>query len=275
MPAPDAATDRALLESAVREAGDIARRYYGGAYRRWSKERGSPVTEADLAIDAFLKQRLCAARPSYGWLSEESEDDGSRLTAQTIFAVDPIDGTVAFLKNRPHFTICAAVVHRRRPVAGAVYNPIAEECFTAHTGGGAFLNGAPIRVSARAELEGCSMLADKAMLTHPAWNAPPNRPWPEMRIETRNSIAYRLSLVAKGEFDAMMALSAKRDWDLAAGDIVLSEAGGMASAHDGAELMYNGADAIQPSIVGAGPKLHAALIARVGHIALPKRQDRR
>jgi myo-inositol-1(or 4)-monophosphatase len=275
LPDPDAGADLALLESAVREAGEIARSYFGGDYRRWSKDRGSPVTEADLAIDAFLKERLCAARSAYGWLSEESEDDRSRLSADTIFAVDPIDGTVAFLKNRPHFTICAAVVHRRRPIAGAVYNPIAEECFTARHGGGAFLNGAPIRASARARLEGCSMLADKTMLAHPAWNAAPNQPWPEMRIETRNSIAYRLTLVAKGEFDAMMALSAKRDWDLAAGDIILAEAGGVASAHNGEMLMYNGPDAIQPSIVGAGPELHAALIARVCHIALPKRQDHR
>jgi hypothetical protein len=67
------------------------------------------------------------------------------------------------------------------------------------------------------------MVADAGTLKHPAWNNPPNRPWPEMHIENRNSIAYRLALVASGQWDAMMALSSKRDWDLAAGDIILAE----------------------------------------------------
>lgn len=255
----------------MREAGAIARGFFGGDYKRWSKAQGSPVTEADLAVDRFLNQRLRAARPGYGWLSEESEDDASRLACKTLFIVDPIDGTVAFLKSKPHFAICAAVVHDARPVAGAVYNPITEECFAARTGAGATLNGLPIHVSGREEVEGCRMLADNAMLAHPAWNAPPNVPWPPMEIETRSSIAYRLALVANGAFDAMLALSAKRDWDLAAADIVLSEAGGIVTAHDGAPFRYNRPEAMQNSVVGAGPALHARLIERVSHIKLPRR----
>jgi myo-inositol-1(or 4)-monophosphatase len=134
LPAPDTAADLALLESSVREAGDIARKFFGGTYKRWSKDQGSPVTEADLAVDRFLNERLRAARPDYGWLSEETDDDPARLAAENIFVVDPIDGTVAFLKARPHFTICAAVVRDGRPIAGVVYNPMLEECFTARAG---------------------------------------------------------------------------------------------------------------------------------------------
>ena len=271
MPAPDGRADLELLSAAVREAGAIARGFFGGDYKRWSKAQGSPVTEADLAVDRFLNQKLRAARPGYGWLSEESEDDASRLACRTLFIVDPIDGTVAFLKAKPHFAICAAVVHDARPVAGAVYNPITEECFAARTGAGATLNDVPIQVSAREEVEGCRMLADKAMLAHPAWNTPPNIPWPPMEIETRSSIAYRLALVANGAFDAMLALSAKRDWDLAAADIVLSEAGGIVTAHDGAPFRYNLPEAMQNSVVGAGRALHARLIERVSHIKLPRR----
>ena len=270
MPAPDKAADLALLESTVREAGAIARGFFGGDYKRWNKAKGSPVTEADLAVDRFLNERLRAARPDYGWLSEETDDDPARLDAESVFVVDPIDGTVAFLKNHPHFTICAAVVHEGRPVSGVVYNPIREECFVAHDGGGAFCNGHPVRVTARSEVEGCRMLADKAMLTHAAWNTPPNIPWPPMEIETRSSIAYRMVLVAEGEFDAMLALSAKRDWDLAAADIVLAEAGGVVTAHDGSVLRYNQRDAVQTSVVGAGPALHARLMERVSHIKLPR-----
>lgn len=271
MPAPeDAAADLVLLEESVREAGKIARSFFGGTYKRWDKGKGNPVTEADLAVDRFLSEHLCRARPEYGWLSEETEDDTSRLTAAAVFVVDPIDGTVAFMKDRPHFTICAGVVCEGLPIAGAVYNPITEECFTAHFGGGAFLSGTPIMVSQRVEVENCRMLGDKPMFGHAAWNNPPNIPWPAMKIETRNSIAYRMALVAGGQFDAMMALSAKHDWDLAAAEIIVREAGGMVTTHTGARIHYNRQSTLQPSVIAAGPQLHAHLMARVSHLNLSR-----
>ena len=271
MPAPeDASADLVLLEESVREAGKIARSFFGGTYKRWDKSKGNPVTEADLAVDQFLSEHLRRARPDYGWLSEETEDDTSRLKAPAVFVVDPIDGTVAFMKGRPHFTICAGVVFDGRPVAGVVYNPITDECFTARVGDGAFLNGSPIAVSRRSEVENCRMLGDKPMFSHPAWNNPPNVPWPAMQIETRNSIAYRMALVASGEFDAMMALSAKHDWDLAAAEIIVREAGGLVSTHTGAIVRYNSQVTLQPSVVAAGPQLHAHLLARISHLNLSR-----
>ena len=131
--APD---DLRLLEDTVREAGHIARKFYGGDYKRWSKDGGSPVTEADLAVNAYLCDVLTAARPGYGWLSEENADDPTRLTKREVFIIDPIDGTIAFLKNRPHFTICAAIVVEGRPLCGVVYNPISDELYSARRGGG-------------------------------------------------------------------------------------------------------------------------------------------
>ena len=271
MPArDDAAADLILLEESVREAGKIARSFYGGSYKRWDKGKGNPVTEADLAVDKFLGEHLRRARPGYGWLSEETEDDASRLGAEAVFVVDPIDGTVAFMKGRPHFTICAGVVCDGLSVAGAVYNPITEECFTAHVAGGAFLNGAPITVSSHDVVENCRMLGDKPMFAHAAWSNPPNIPWPPMEIETRNSIAYRMALVAAGQFDAMMALSAKHDWDLAAAEIIVSEAGGVVTTHCGSKLRYNREVTLQPSVVAAGPMLHAHLMARVSHLNLKR-----
>jgi myo-inositol-1(or 4)-monophosphatase len=266
----DAAADLALLEDGVREAGKIARSFFGGTYKKWDKGKGNPVTEADLAVDKFLREHFRAARPDYGWLSEETEDDPARLSAEAVFVVDPIDGTVAFMKGRPHFTICAGIVCDGVPVAGAVYNPITEECFTAHLGGGAFVNGMPAKVSDRDSVEHCRMLGDKPMFAHPAWNTAPNVPWPSMEIETRNSIAYRMVLVASGQFDAMMALSAKHDWDLAAAEIIVSEAGGIVTTHSGAKLRYNRQSTLQPSIVAAGPNLHGHLMARIGHLNLPR-----
>ena len=271
MPArDDAAADLVLLEESVREAGKIARSFFGGSYKQWDKGKGNPVTEADLAVDKFLREHLRAARPGYGWLSEETEDDTSRLTSEAVFVVDPIDGTIAFMKGRPHFTICAGVVSDGVPVAGAVYNPITDQSFTAHIAGGAHLNGAPIIVSQQSAVENCRMLGDKPMFSHAAWSNPPNVPWPAMQIETRNSIAYRMTLVADGEFDAMMALTAKHDWDLAAAEIIVSEAGGVVTTHCGAKLRYNRKSTLQPSVVAAGPMLHAQLMARVSHLNLSR-----
>ncbi len=242
-----------MLESAVRAAGDIARKFYGTDFKRWSKEGGSPVTEADLVVDAFLKQTLLAAHPSYGWLSEESVDDPSRLTAERVFVVDPIDGTVAFVKNKPHFTICAALVEKGRPIAACVYNPIAEECFTAVTGGGAHLNGQAIHVSAQDRIEGAHMLGPKTIFEG----------WPEMEISSYSSIAYRAVLVAAGRHDAMISLTTKHDWDLAAADLIVQEAGGLLSDEVGQALIYNTPGATQRVSVAAGPVLHRLLLARL------------
>jgi len=182
---------------------------------------------------------------------------------------DPIDGTVAFLKGRPYFTICAATVRDGRPLAGAVYNPITGECFTAVASQGARLNGKSIRVTQREQIHGCRMLGPKATFEHPDWSIAPKIAWPPMHIETRNSVAYRLALVACGAFDATVALSAKHDWDLAAADVIVQEAGGRLTAHTGATLHYNGRDPVQPSVVAAGPVLHAQIIERVQDLKLP------
>ncbi len=237
----------------MREAGTIALKYFGGDYKRWSKSGGSPVTEADLAIDAFLKKELCGARPDYGWLSEESHDDPARLDAARVFVVDPIDGTVAFMKGRPHFTICAALVESARPAAGVVFNPAAGECFRACRGGGAFLNGKAIRVGTRMEIAGCRLLADKTLF----------RDWPPMHIETFSSIAYRVALVAAARFDAMISLTNKYDWDLAAADVILAEAGGRLADSDGKPLAYNRPRPVQGATIAAGPGLIGPLLAEL------------
>ncbi len=268
MPVPD---DLALIERAARGAGEIARSYFGGTYRRWDKGKGQPVTEADLAVDQFLREMLTGARPDYGWLSEESTDTADRQLTSKTFVVDPIDGTIAFLKRRPHFTISIAVVENARPIAGVVLNPITDECYGASAGHGATLNGAPIHASNCDMIAGCRMLAAKSLFDHPLWAVPPNRPWPPMQIEQRNSIAYRLALVASGGYDAMLALSSKHDWDMAAGDLILHEAGGRLTNHLGGSLRYNESIPIQRSMVGAGERLHPLLIDRVRHLKLPER----
>lgn len=251
MPEPE--DDLALLEACVRAGGQIALGFYGGAYKCWSKDGGSPVTEADLAVNTYLRDTLMAARPDYGWLSEESADDPARLSKALTFVVDPIDGTIAFLKQRPHFTVCVGIVLQGRAVCGAIYNPVEDTLYSARLGAGAHRNGVAIQVGTRARLEGCAMLGDRDQLAQP--------PWPPMDVQNRNSVAWRLMLVADGSMDACASLSAKCDWDLAAGDIIMREAGGCISDVTGAPLTYNRASTRQPSLAAANPTLHAEIVA--------------
>lgn len=262
---PEIDRDLELLISAVRSAGAIARDGYAKTTKSWEKSKGNPVTETDLAVDLFLRETLCAARPDYGWLSEESADNTERLSKARVFIVDPIDGTLAFIKKKPEFTVCAAVIAEGRPVAAVIYNPITDEMFAAAKGGGATLNGAPIRVASRVALEGCRMLCARDVIEHPAW---PQK-WPVMDLGKRASIAYRMALVANGTYDAMMALSSKHEWDSASGTLIVAEAGGLATLHNGNPLPYNQATPHHRSLICAGPALHAAILERTGPIRLP------
>jgi myo-inositol-1(or 4)-monophosphatase len=254
--------DLDLIRGAAREAGDLALQLQGGELKAWAKPGGSPVTEADLAVDVLLRERLRAARPDYGWLSEETRDDSSRLEAARTFVVDPIDGTRAYVRGLPWWCVSIAVVQDGAPVAGVLYAPGVGETYEAGTGGGARLNGVFIEVGARAEIEGAAVLGDEPYLRGPHWP----HPWPQMRIERRNSVAYRMALVASGRFDAVIAIASKCDWDLAAADLIVREAGGLSTDHLGRRFAFNRPTVRKPSVICAGPGLHPLILSRVSHI---------
>jgi myo-inositol-1(or 4)-monophosphatase len=257
--------DLALIRDAAQEAGALARKLrVKGLTTEW-KPGNSPVTNGDLAVDALLKERLLTARPDFGWLSEETADNPDRLQRRRLFIVDPIDGTLAYLKGKPWYTVCIAIIEHDRPACGVVYAPELDELYSAAAGEGAHLNGEAIRPSERDRIEDAAMLGDAKMFAHPDWR----EPWPQMRIESRNSVAYRMCLVGSGAFDACVALSGKNDWDLAAPDLICAEAGAAATDHQGRAFRYNGPVPRQPSLVCAGPALHELLLARLSHIQLP------
>jgi myo-inositol-1(or 4)-monophosphatase len=262
---PTREEDRALLREAMREAGALALGYFRTDLKKWMKSGDSVVTEADIAVNDLLEKRLAGARPDYGWLSEETEDDAARLSRSRVWVVDPIDGTRAFAKGKPHFVLSVALVEDGAPVLGILFNPATGEFFEAARGEGATLNGAPIAVNERADIAGCRMAAHGPMFKHPAWP----EPWPDMEFVERNSVAYRIALVASGEADAALALSAKNDWDLAAADLIIREAGGRMTSHEGKPLVYNREIPRHRSLVAAGPRLHEALLDRVRRLALP------
>ncbi len=259
MAADAVAQDFVLLQESVREAGRIALDYFASRkvpFRH--KPDGSEVSEADLAVDHFLKTKLLEERPGYGWLSEEGEDDLSRLSASRLWVVDPIDGTRAFLQKKPFWVVSAGLVVAGRPVLGCVYNPVRDEFFAAQKGGGAALNGERIKVSRREQLAGSRIVATKGTFRPTLWAAP----WPKIERFWANSIAYRICLVASGVADATLSLSGKSDWDVAAAQVIVEEAGGRLTAHDGSAYVYNQPRPRQKSVLAAGAALFPALLAR-------------
>ena len=258
-------SDLTLIRDAAHQAGQLALRLRRAGLTTEIKADNTPVSNADLELDALLKSTLGAARPDYGWLSEETADDPARLERERLFVVDPIDGTRAYVKDRPWWGVSIAVVERGRPTVGVIYAPDVEETYYAVAGQGAWRDGAPIRPSGADAIEDCAMLADAPLFRHPAWP----EPWPPMNIASRNSVAYRICLVASGDFDAAVALSSKAEWDLAAADLIATEAGCLVTNHKGAPFRYNQVVPTARSLVCAGPALHQLILDRVQPINLP------
>jgi myo-inositol-1(or 4)-monophosphatase len=260
----DLAADLALIRDAARAAGDLALAEREAGLKIWSKSGGSPVTHADMAVDALLKDRLLSARPDYGWLSEETADSPDRLSKRRIFVVDPIDGTVAYMKGKPWWCVPIAVVEDGRPVAAVIHAPALNETFVATLGGGAALNEKPITASDTDDLDDASVLADARLMEGPMWP----EPWPAMRFEKRNALAYRMALVAAGAFDAAIALTPKWDWDVCAGALIAEEAGARVSDHHGRPWRFNQAVPRQASLVCSAPALHPLIVRRTAPIPL-------
>jgi myo-inositol-1(or 4)-monophosphatase len=215
------------------------------------------LTEADIAIDRVLRADLLAARPDYGWLSEETEDDGARVQAERVFIIDPIDGTRAFIDGQESFSHSIAVAEDGEVIAGVVYLPMKDRLYAAARGAGATLNGAPIRVSASEEA-GARVLATRPNVEPRHW---PGGVPPFERVY-RPSLAYRLALVAEGRFDGMATFRETWEWDIAAGAILVAEAGGLATDGRGAALRFNNAVPKAAGVMAAGRPLHRGLLKR-------------
>jgi myo-inositol-1(or 4)-monophosphatase len=223
--------------------------------RIWSKAGGSPVTEADVSVDAFLKVRLSRELPEAAWLSEETRDDLSRLDKRLVWIVDPIDGTRAFIAGHPDWSISIALLADGRPVAGVVHAPALGTLYEAARGGGAFQNGAPIAVSSIADLSGAKVAGPKPMI-----DALEREAGPLQRLPRMPSLALRLARVAEGAVDVGLVSRDARDWDIAAADLIIAEAGGRLTGADGSCPVYNRREPVHGTLVSAGPGLHPAVL---------------
>lgn len=250
-----------LIEDAAREAGEIAMRYFRADPEVWWKGGKSPVSEADILVDRYLREVLLRARPEHGWLSEETVDDAARLAARRTFVVDPIDGTRAFIDGRTTWCISIAVVEEGRALVGVLDCPAVGEIYSASAGGGARLNGRPIRV--KAPEEALVVAGPKNMIQ--AMPEPLRaRVAPHAYIP---SLAYRLAMVARGALDATFVKPDSYDWDLAAADLIVHEAGGAVADPSGRAPRYAGPDPRHGALAaGSGPLLEkmVGVIAEIG-----------
>ncbi len=249
MPDADDLTLRDLLADFAVRAGAIALGYARASMRTWTKGHSSPVTEADIAIDTFLKTELRAARPGFGWLSEETADDPERLDRREVFIVDPIDGTRAFAGGLPDWTISLAVVRDGRPVAAALAEPEAARVFTAALGHGAYIGNRRLAAGSREALAGARVAGPKPM-TEGAQRAG------AILLPKVHSLALRFAKVAAGEIDAAFAGGQSHDWDLAAADLLVQEAGASLTGFDGAVPVYNRPVPVHFPLVCAGSPLY-------------------
>jgi myo-inositol-1(or 4)-monophosphatase len=237
----------------MREAGVIAHGAFGSPVKTWIKEHGSPVSEVDIAVNHLLRARLAAIAPDAGWLSEETEDDPSRLAATRVWIVDPIDGTRSFIAGRPDWAISVALVEGHRPIVAALYAPVSAELFLAVAGVGATRNGTPIAATPGSTIEGARIGGPKGFLERLAATAAFTVP------DRIHSLALRLARVADGTLDAAFAGRSSHDWDLAAADLLLHEAGGALTTIGGTTLVYNGAVTVHDVVVAAGLARHRTL----------------
>jgi myo-inositol-1(or 4)-monophosphatase len=258
------ARDAALLTDVVREAGALALSLFRTELKNWTKGASSPVSEADIRTNDLIEKRLRSAAPDYGWLSEESADDETRLAKNLTWIVDPIDGTRGYLAGKEDWCVSVALVEAAAPVLAAVFAPATDEFFFAVRGQSATLNGVTVHASAGAELDFSRMAGPKPLVERL------NLSSEEIVLHPRiGSLALRLCRVAQGSLDAAFAGGQSRDWDLAAANLIVQEANGNMTALSGDAISYNRREVTHGVLVAAGRDRHARIVEHFRNRPLP------
>jgi myo-inositol-1(or 4)-monophosphatase len=247
------------VRDVARQAGALALPYFRAgeqtAARLWFKGHSSPVTEADIALDTFLKERLTALLPEAGWLSEETADDPVRLERREVWIVDPIDGTRAFASGHPDWAISIALVRDGAPVLGILHAPIHDVLYEAIPGTGAWRNGERMQVAAIIPPAPVRVAGPKPLVDRLARKLGPVEHLPKVP-----SLALRLARVAEGSIDVGLVSANAQDWDIAAADLILREAGGKLTSLAGAEPVYNRPEPRHDEMIAVASRLHPRAI---------------
>ena len=246
------------IATALNAARAVFERFTPGAIETEYKIGHDPVTEADRALDAVLRQELL--RDGEGWLSEESVDDPIRLQRSRVWVVDPLDGTREFVKGIPEFCVSIGFVEDGNPVAGGIYNPATDETFLGSLASGVTYNGRPSQPSQRKTLDGALVLASRSEVKRGEWKQFENSGF---RIRPMGSVAYKLALVSAGLADVTFTLTPKNEWDVVAGAALVLSAGGFIGTLNKSVLTANRRDPLLSGLLASGPFLKQQLLALV------------
>jgi myo-inositol-1(or 4)-monophosphatase len=244
------------IQSALDAARTVFARFTPGKIETEYKAGHDPVTEADRAVDAVLRQNLL--REGEGWLSEESADDLSRLDKSRVWVVDPLDGTREFVLGLPEFCVSIGYVENGKPVAGGIYNPATKETILGSIDSGVLYNGKPAQPSQRETLQGALILASRSEVKRGEWQQFQGG---NFEIRAMGSVAYKLALVAAGRADITFTLTPKNEWDVAAGAALVASAGGFVATLDNAPLRCNNRNPLLSGLMASGPLLRNPLLS--------------
>jgi len=251
-------TDEVLrpLVDAVSHAAEHALELWAGGetlVKRWEKEPGQPVCDADIAVNQMLREALAKIVPDAGWLSEETADNADRLSGHRLWVVDPIDGTRDYLRGRPGWAVSVALVVHGQPVAGVLAAPARGELWVGEAGQGAWRNGERLRASDRRHLPGARVPADTL----------PRADSDLVPVHKPNSIALRMAMVAAGEADLVAAMRWGSEWDIAAAALIATEAGAAVTDALGQPLNFNQPDPIALGVLCCAPGIHDQAVERL------------
>lgn len=244
------------LEDAIEAAlaaGAAVRGYYKDEYTVRDKGQDNPLTDADLASNDILEQHLRGKYPQWGWLSEETRDDHSRLKANHCWIIDPVDGTKEFTLGVPEFVVSVGLIVDGAAKVGVLYNPIKDELFTGIVGQGATYNGSPCRVSDHGGLDGARIVCSRTEM---------KKGWFEQYKDDGvlpqpvGSVAYKFGLVAAGKAEATFTPKPRSYWDIAGGVAIVEAAGGRCSNKHGKPYRFTELSPLVDGICATNGTVH-------------------
>jgi myo-inositol-1(or 4)-monophosphatase len=253
----DLSRELAAARRAAYVAGRILREHWKRPfYEIHTKGAGGPVTTADLEANEAIHKTLIDAFPDYGWLSEESVDDVSRLKRRRVWIVDPLDGTKEFIHGIPEFSVAIALVEDGSPVVGVTYNPIKGEQYWSARGVGCHLGRRRVHVSRTRILKDATVLASRSETARGEWQVFKGK----LQVSAMGSVAYKLAMVAGGRGDATFTRKPKNEWDIASGMALIHEAGGDVTDLKGNPIRLNSPDVVIDGLIASNGLLHPALV---------------
>lgn len=247
----------------ARRAGDVIMQYYHTGVAVDRKDGDEPVTAADRAADYLIVTGLRVEFPDDGLLTEESEDDLSRLEKDRVWIVDPLDGTTEFIDETGEFAVQIALAILGQPIVGVVYQPTSKQLFYAVRGQGAYQvnQGHTVRLHVSAEVEPAEMCLAASRSHYSAFVEAARRALGIRQVNHLGSVGLKVGLVAQGVCDLYLATTVAKEWDLCAPHALLLEAGGVLTNLCGEPILYNKADVAEcRGLIGSNGLAHIRIV---------------